>query len=251
MGLRNLKHWDGYVVDPREANDSLQQLQGKHTKEFVQKTSEIVVLLQRLMPGSRIDDFCRCMVSFQLLYNIMSMFFIDKYDTAIEVLTASSQTTQQPDSTISRDSSPKDIFQAILNKHKQEAQILYDCGYKTFMMLTRRGDRKKFYLHTLYKYIPHFLKLTYKRHQVGVAIFSMEAFEYKNFTLKRVVLHRKNCRGNICIQRLRILHLYFKVSYHNVEEETKERDQKKAKRQSNADVNNNNNDNSHDPTSEL
>ena len=30
--LRNLKYWDSYVVDPWEANDSLQQLKGKHTK---------------------------------------------------------------------------------------------------------------------------------------------------------------------------------------------------------------------------
>ena len=238
--LRNLKYWDSYVVDPWEANDSLQRLKGKHTKEFVQKTSEIVVLLKRLMPGSRIDDFARCMVSFQSLYNILSMVFIDEYDTAIGVLKGGSQTTQQLASTINRDSSKTDIFQAILSKYKQEAQILYDSGHKTFMTRTVRGDRETFYLHTIRNYIPHFLKLTYERHQVGVAIFSMEAFEYKNFTSKRVVLHRTNRKGNICMQSLRILQLYFKVSYHNVEEESKERERKKAKIQNNQ----NNNDES-------
>ena len=108
------------------------------------------------------------------------------------------------------------------------------------MTCTVRGDRETFHLHTLKNYIPHFLKLTYERHQVGVAIFSMEAFEYKNFTSKRVVLHRTNRKGNICMQSLRILQLYFKVSYHNVEEESKERERKKAKIQNNQ----NNNDES-------
>ena len=52
------------------------------------------------------------------------MVFIDEYDTAIGVLKGGSQTTQQLASTINRDSSKTDIFQAILSKYKQEEQII-------------------------------------------------------------------------------------------------------------------------------
>ena len=77
------------------------------------------------------------------------------------------------------------------------------------------------------------MQITYDRHILGVAIFSMEAFEYKNFTSKRIVLHWTKRRGNICKQSLRVLQLYFQVSTHNAEAEMKERGRKRAKINSN------------------
>ena len=183
-----------------------------------------------LIPGSRIKNFCNCMVSFQSLYHILSMVFVEEYDTVIEVLKGGSNSTQQLAQTIiNKDSPCGEIFNAFLAKHKAEAKILYQCGHRTFMTHTQRGDRETFYLHTLSNYVPHFMQVTYDRHILGVAIFSMEAFKYKNFTSKRIVLHRTNRRGNICKQSLRVLQLYFKVSTHNVEAEMKERERKRAK----------------------
>ena len=58
----------------------------------------------------------------------------------------------------------------------------------------------------------------------------MEAFEYKNFTSKSVVLHRINKRGNVPSQSLKVLQLMYKTSYHNVAEEQKVRRNNKRKR---------------------
>ena len=50
--LRNMKYWDGYVVDPWEANEGLQHCKGRHTKEFVRNTDKTVSILKRLIPGN-------------------------------------------------------------------------------------------------------------------------------------------------------------------------------------------------------
>ena len=84
--LRNMKHWDGYVVDPWEANDTLQRLKGKYTKEFISNTTDIVTLLKQLIPGTRTDKFCTCLVSFECVHEILGIIIIDNYDDVIEVL---------------------------------------------------------------------------------------------------------------------------------------------------------------------
>ena len=44
-----------------------------------------------------------------------------------------------------------------------------------------------FYLHTLKHYIPKIMRSTYEKHRLGPAIFTMEGFEYKNYTSKQVM----------------------------------------------------------------
>ena len=69
------------------------------------------------------------------------------------------------------------------------------------------------------------LKQTYKRHNLGLGIFSMEGFEDKNYTSKQVLNNCTNgkLKTNIVIQSLRVLQLLFNCSYFNPEAELKRR----------------------------
>ena len=84
--LQNMKHWDGFAVDPWEANDSMKHLKGRHTKEFVRNTASAVSLLQRLMPSAQIDNFCKCLVSFKLICTILGMVIINQYEEGNDVI---------------------------------------------------------------------------------------------------------------------------------------------------------------------
>ena len=230
--LRNMKHWDGFVVDPWEANDSLQHCKGKHTKEFMRNTTNTVNLLKRLIPGERISNFCKCLTAFRCMCSILGMLFIDEYESASKVLilgASEQQTDDEGQFNITTESTPRQIANAVILKYEAEVKNLYKFGHKTFMTRRNKGDAETFYLHTLYNYIPKFLKLTYDRHRLGVAVFSMESFEYKNYTSKNVVLNRTNRKGNICQQSLRVLQLYYKVSYHNISNEMQTRNKRAHK----------------------
>ena len=127
----------------------------------------------------------------------------------------------------------------MIAKYKAEVKIVYKIGHDTFITKLQKGDSETFYLHTLYRYIPWILEETYRKHRLGVGVFSMEPYEYKNYTSKRVVLHRTNRKGNIPLQILKLLQLYYSTSHHDVIEESKTRENKKRKRSDNGNNNNN------------
>ena len=84
------------------------------------------------------------------------------------------------------------------------------------------------------------LKKRYQDHNLGLGIFSMEAYEYKNYTSKQVVLHRTNKRSNVAKQILKVRKLMYKTSYYKHIDETKKQakqTEKKVKRRRNVDAN--------------
>ena len=87
------------------------------------------------------------------------------------------------------------------------------------------GDKESLYSYTLACYLQHMLKQTYKRHNLGLGIFSMEGFEYKNYTSKQALNNctNGNLKTNIVMQSLRVLQLIFNCSYFNPEAELKSR----------------------------
>ena len=180
--LRSMKGWDGYVVDPWEANDTLQRQKGKHTKEFVCSTDAVVTLLNCLLSGNRVLYFCKFLVEFRIMYIIIGLILIDEYDKVIEILRTCSPSTQQLALTITTDSNPDEISDAVILKYKEEAKIMYEFGHKTCITRLQPGDAETFYLHILRHYVPWLLEDTYRNHRLGAGIFSMEAFEYKNYT---------------------------------------------------------------------
>ena len=93
-------------------------------------------------------------------------------------------------------------------------------------MTNRRiGDKETFYVHVLINYIPGIMRETYKRHKLGVEIFSMEGFEYKNYTSKQVLNNRMNgkIRSNIVLQSMRVFQLLFNCPYFDPVAEMKQR----------------------------
>ena len=49
------------------------------------------------------------------------------------------------------------------------------------------GDGETFYLHAMSQYMPVLMKDTYDDHRLGLGIFTMEGFEYKNYSSKHAI----------------------------------------------------------------
>ena len=72
--------------------------------------------------------------------------------------------------------------------------------------------------------MPKIMRTTYARHQIGPAIFTMEGFEYKNYTSKQVMRSRTNRRGVQCMQSLSFMQLLYITSLFCVQHELKKRE---------------------------
>ena len=100
-------------------------------------------------------------------------------------------------------------------------------GSMQFLVFNKshKWRQRNFYAHVLTRYVPSIMKDTYKRHSIGIRTFSMEGFEYKNYTSKQVLNNRTNGKlnSNICIQSMRILQLLYHYGYHDPVAEVKRR----------------------------
>ena len=96
------------------------------------------------------------------------------------------------------------------------------------------GDGETFYFHAFKHYVPHFVQKSDRFHGLEIAVMTMEGFEHKNFTSKHAVQKRTNGKGNIAMQSMKILHLFFKCGYHNIEQELEKRI--KSENKKNADI---------------
>ena len=211
--LSSWKSWDGYVVDPWVNDEAQAHIKGKHTKEFVKQTSEVVTLLLSLFPQARIQPFCNCLEAFQTMSKIMSLTLIDCYNNVKDIL--------PNDANISSQSPKIEIANAVISHYEELAKILYQDGHKSFMTRRSIGDGESFYLHTMRWYIPKMMRQVYDSHSLGIAVFTMEGFEFKNQTSKRVVRLRTNGKGNIPKQSMKAMHMLFLGMHHNVQDELK------------------------------
>ena len=73
----------------------------------------------------------------------------------------------------------------------------------------KEGDNETFYLHCLRFYIPKIVKITYKKHNLGVGIFTMQGFERRNKESKNAMRRFSNNRGNIIISNMKRLYDVF------------------------------------------
>ena len=126
------------------------------------------------------------------------------------------------ETTITKNSNEKDIAKEMMYQYKNLSKKLSTLGYKIFMSSRTTGDKETFYLHCLRFYLPAIIENTYERHQLGLRIFTMEGFEYKNYTSKHVVNNQTNGRKHIYKQRITVLQLLHKFSLHNTQKELKE-----------------------------
>ena len=140
------------------------------------------------------------------------MVFVDNYNDVKHLL---------PEGTlITETSQPAEIAEAVFVEYERQAELLFTNGFESFMERDDgSGKGESFYLHVLRYYIPNHMRITYSRHRLGVAIFSMEAFEYKNYTSKHVVRTRNNGRGVQVRQSMKVLQLLFVHATFDVEKE--------------------------------
>ena len=213
--LRNLKHWDGYVTDPWIADEQQSRLKGNHTKEFVRDIPNAINVLKSLMAGQKVISVCECLTSFYHMSKIVSITFIDQYESVKEILLPGSQ--------ISSESDPRVIAEEVIKTYEYHAKSLYMHGRQTVLTRFEDRDAETFYFHAFCWYVPVFMRKLYTLHGLGIAVMTMEGFEHKNFTSKHAVQCRTNGKGNILKQSLRVLHLFFKSGYHNVMKELQRR----------------------------
>ena len=60
-------------------------------------------------------------------------------------------------------------------------------------------------MHCLRFYIPKIVDITYKNHNLGIGIFTMQGFERRNKESKNILRRFSNGMGNIAIQNLKRL----------------------------------------------
>ena len=59
-----------------------------------------------------------------------------------------------------------------------------------------------------------------------MGVFTMEGFEYKNYSSKQAIREHSNRRGNVCHQSLKFLTLQFILKHHEVQKEIIKREYK-------------------------
>ena len=65
---------------------------------------------------------------------------------------------------------------------------------------------------------------------MGLGIFPMEVYGYKNYTSKQAVIYITNKRGHISKQNLKVLQSMYKTNYHSHTDEGKEKSKKADKK---------------------
>ena len=215
--LRKLPCWDPYVVDPWISNGPTSRLKGRHTASFTKNIPECVKLLKEIAPLSMVDSLCKSLMAFYTMSQILAFVTVNKFDMVKHVL--------PHDTAVSSESSPDDVAKAVFDTYKQLAYKFREHGLRSFMTNRRTGDKETFYVHVITQYLPKIMTDTYQRHKLGVGIFSMEGFEYKNYTSKQVLNNRTNgkIKSNIVLQSMRILQLLFKCAYFDPHAEMKRR----------------------------
>ena len=217
--LLTLKHWDHYVVDQFISGEYQNRLKGRHTKEFVKQIDLVIAKLKELLDEVDITEFCVCLKSFQKMSKVLSLVLIDEYENV--------KTLLPTNTTITSSSTMSEIAQAIFEVYDNECAMLFENGFESFMhrvSTTNEHMGETFYLHNLKHYMPKIMRTTYARHQLGPAIFTMEGFEYKNYTSKQVMRSRTNGRGVQCMQSLRVMQLLYITSLFCVQHELKKQE---------------------------
>ena len=215
--LRKLPSWDSYVIDPWVSNATNSRLKGRHTAAFCDNIHECIAVLKKLSPGGLMNDLCESLAAFHTMSKILGFVIVDQFNMAKHVLGTSSNINDQ--------TSPQDIANAVMSKYDELVVKFRKYGLRSFMTNRRSGDKETFYVHVLTRYMPKIMRETYQRHSLGVGIFSMEGFEYKNYTSKQVLNNRTNGKvsTNIVLQSMRVLQLLFGCAYVDPDAEIKRR----------------------------
>ena len=92
-------------------------------------------------------------------------------------------------------------------KFDENARTFYAAGKTIFSTKdnNEEGDCETFCCHTLRFYIPQIAEITWKKHKLGVGIFSMQGFEWRNKESKNTLHWFTNKHDNVCKQNMKRL----------------------------------------------
>ena len=126
---------------------------------------------------------------------------MDDYEKVTEVLLE--------ESTLTSDANKTDVANDIFDLYDSKAKLFSKEILQSFLTRRTPGDKETFYTHNLIHYMPKLTKQTYERHGLGLIVFTMEGFEYKNYSSKQAVKieQRKKQTNNIIVQSLQVLQL--------------------------------------------
>ena len=104
-----------------------------------------------------------------------------------------------------------DAYKQKMLEFEKNVKKLYKEGKLTILTKNplKEGDSETFYLHCLRFYIPQIVKITYKKHNLGVGIFTMQGFERRNKESKNAMRRFSNNKGNIIISNMKRLYDVF------------------------------------------
>ena len=107
---------------------------------------------------------------------------------------------------LGHDVSIKEYEDHYLQDFKDDLVNFYSFGRSTYLATSPSdvdGNGETFYMHTLRFYIPYIATETFKLHQCGVGIFTMQGFERRNKESKNCLQRFSNNKGNILVNNMK------------------------------------------------
>ena len=187
--------WGPYQVDQWVAGDYVTRLKGFHTKSFTRNADKVIECLNTILSEHTIQDFCIALKTWHKISQFLGLVIIDDIEKAKEFIPGGYNGPNYQEN----------VAQAMIECFDTLVKRFYEHGMDSFISKHCRGDKETFYLHAVRWYMPKIIRDTYTRHKLGPGIFTMEGFEYKNFSSKQAVRNHSNHRGNVPKQSLKHL----------------------------------------------
>ena len=171
--------WTDYNVLVWNLNKPFASFIGSKLLIFIENTKKIVGFLQdRFVNTSILKALCDAL----LIWETITPFLVI--------------------STIDDEQKYKREMSEFLNNVKS----FYAAGSKTFLTQKSIGDDETFYLHALRFYLLKIAEETFRDHNLGLGVFTMQGFERRNKESKNTLKRFTNNRGNIVVSNLKRLY---------------------------------------------
>ena len=99
----------------------------------------------------------------------------------------------------------KGAYPDSLKDFESSLKMFYACGAKTFLTKTTTGDTETFYMHALRFYMLPIAQQTFREHELGLGVFTMQGYERRNKESKNTLKRFNNNKGNLVVPNLRRL----------------------------------------------
>ena len=92
-----------------------------------------------------------------------------------------------------------------MKQRSKNLKYYYDYGRTTFLASKGGviGSLETSYMHILRYNLATIAKITFKRHKVGLGVFTLQGMERRNKESKIIFLKHCNMKGNLCEQTLK------------------------------------------------